>query len=96
MGATRRVLVSWVLCGVLAGCGLFTPVRPRFQTPVATSLACKQMRRLETDSLVVYFPAERRDEARRVARHLEVCSRALRRPSVTYLSKRPTPDSSAG
>ncbi len=44
---------------------------------VHQALADQPMRRMETTYLEVYYPARRRDEARRIAQRLETCIRSL-------------------
>jgi len=60
---------------VAAACG--TPV-PRFPPEVHAALADHDMRRLETDSLLLYYPAARGDEARRFADRAEGCIAELK------------------
>ncbi|MBL4636390.1 MAG: WD40 repeat domain-containing protein [Kofleriaceae bacterium] len=58
--------------------GCVAPVASRLPSDVATSLREKPMRRMETDSLLLYYPAARRDNALRIAERLESCATALR------------------
>jgi hypothetical protein len=60
---------------VVTGCA----IGPRFPPDVATSFARDQMRRLETRSLVVYYPAQARDAALATAARIESCAATLRR-----------------
>jgi hypothetical protein len=53
-------------------------VVPRFPTDVQTAVVRDDMRRMETDQLVLYYPAPRRALAERVAARLEGCATALR------------------
>ncbi len=53
------------------------PVETRFPDDVAAALREHPMRRMETRSLYLYYPAGRRDEARRVAERLEGCVTGL-------------------
>lgn len=53
-------------------------VVPRFPTDVQTAVVRDDMRRMESDQLVLYYPAPRRALAERVAARLEGCATALR------------------
>lgn len=59
----------------LAGCAT---IAPRFPPNIQAALARDSMRRLETRSLELYYPADRRAEALRVAARLEACVDRLR------------------
>ena len=65
-----------VVAAVLGGC--VASVQPQIPQDVATALARDPMRRLDTTSLSIYYPAPRRDEALRFADRTERCARALR------------------
>lgn len=68
---------AWlVLSLLLAGC--VAPAQSRFPADVATALREHSMRRLETRSLLVYYPSHRREEALRVAERVEACAGVLR------------------
>ncbi|MFN7131313.1 MAG: TolB family protein, partial [Myxococcales bacterium] len=54
----------------LAAC---TTVRPIFEQDVQASFATQPMRRLETRSLELYYPAHRKEQALRFAADLEAC-----------------------
>ncbi len=69
-----------VAAALLAGCVSFGP---RFEQDVATTFAQDDMRRVETELLEVYYPAEGRDAALRVAARAEECLRAFRAREVT-------------
>ncbi len=56
-----------------------TTAEPRFPDDVASALREHSMRRMETRSLYLYYPAGKRDEARRVAERLEGCVVRLQR-----------------
>ncbi len=58
-------------------------VGPRFSPQIATSFAHEDMHRLETKSLVVYYPASARDAALRTAARLEACADTLRERAVS-------------
>ncbi|MCU0698429.1 MAG: hypothetical protein MUC96_18165 [Myxococcaceae bacterium] len=60
---------------LLTGCATTVP---RFSQPLATSFARDQMRRLETKELEVYYPAEHREAAERVARRASECLATFR------------------
>ncbi|MDX2011697.1 MAG: hypothetical protein SFW67_15965 [Myxococcaceae bacterium] len=74
----RSLLVLPVL---LLGCATTVP---RFSQPIATSFARDEMRRLETKDLEIYYPAEHREAAERVARRASECL-------TTFRGKRETP-----
>jgi hypothetical protein len=61
-------------------------VSPLFTQAVSTSFAQQEMRKLETPTLELYYPAVRRSEALRVASRLETCLAHLR---TLTLSKEP-------
>jgi hypothetical protein len=64
-----------VLLLAIAGCAA---VQPRLPTDVAHSLRTHAMRRMDTQSLRIYYPAARHDEAVRIAERLEGCVSRLR------------------
>ena len=79
--------------GIVAGAGLgaavllgacVASVQPVIPEDVATALALTPMRRLETPSLEVYYPAGRHDEALRFAEHVEGCARQLRSRTLVH------------
>ena len=57
------------------GCAVLTP---RFPDDVQTAVVRDDMRRMETETLVVYYPERREQEARRVAARIAYCVRELR------------------
>jgi hypothetical protein len=64
----------------LAGCA---PIAvPRFPPGVSAAFADAPTRRLETDDLVLYYPAARADQARRFAAHAGGCLRSLKAAAV--------------
>jgi hypothetical protein len=65
-----------VLGPALAAC---TGVAPRFSPSVQAAVSQADMRRLETDRLVVYYADGAREQALRVASRLEYCRRELER-----------------
>jgi hypothetical protein len=71
--------------GVTAALGLAlgacTQVMPRFPEPVQAAVSGTDMRRLETDRLVIYYAAGARQHALRMASRLEYCRRELERDS---------------
>jgi hypothetical protein len=69
-------LVWLVWLGALGGC--IGVVGQRLPPDVAASLRRSEMRRMETDLLLLYYPAPRREEALRFAARVEGCARALR------------------
>ena len=65
-----------ILCAaVCAACA--TTVQPKFPDDVAAGVRAG-MRRMETDTFIIYYPAARRDEAIRFAGRAEGCGTALR------------------
>jgi hypothetical protein len=72
-----RVMVGSALVAALCLAGCIASVEPILPQDVATVLAQKPMRRLDTTNLSVYYPAYRRDEAVRFAEHVEQCARQL-------------------
>ena len=73
----RPVLREVALIAAVALAGCIASVQPIMPQDVATALAQKPMRRLETTNLNVYYPADRHDEAIRFAQHVEGCAREL-------------------
>ena len=63
------------MAALAAGCASVTP---RFTPAVTASFAHQDVRKLETPSLELYYPAVRRSEALRVANRLEGCIAHLR------------------
>ena len=59
-------------------------VQPQIPQDVAAALARDPMRRLDTTSLSIYYPAPRRDEALRFADRTERCARALRARTLLH------------
>ncbi|MFZ5440408.1 MAG: hypothetical protein ACOZQL_10385 [Myxococcota bacterium] len=55
---------------------------PRFEQDVATTFAQDDMRRLETDDLELYYPAQYADAAKRVAARSAECLRLLRAKGI--------------
>ncbi len=70
----QRVHV-FLLALALHGCASATSILP---ADVATALREQPMRRLETDSLLVYYPEEHREDALRIAERAEGCAAELR------------------
>jgi hypothetical protein len=60
------------------------PVAPLLPQDVATALAQEPMRRIETASLDVYYPADHHDEAVRFTDHVEWCARQLRARALVH------------
>jgi len=75
-GAQPRARLALALTATLAvGCAT---VGPRFDPAITASFARTDVRKLETASLELYYPVERRAEALRVADRLETCVAHLR------------------
>ncbi|HYX91001.1 MAG TPA: hypothetical protein VE782_05535 [Myxococcaceae bacterium] len=60
---------------LMTGCAA---IGPRFSPEVAASFARDKMHRLETRSLVVYYPAQSRDAALAIAARIEACAQILK------------------
>ena len=79
---TYRLLPPWsyvvtagiTILGLLAGC---VTTGPKFSSDIQQSYRHHDMRRMVTDHLHVYYPAERNDEARYIAANLERCFEEL-------------------
>ncbi len=71
----RSALLALAL---VIGYGCVVPTQSRFPPDVATALREQPMRRLETDALLIYYPAQRRDGALRLASRIEGCAASLR------------------
>ncbi len=67
---TILALAALVLIVVLSGC---VSTGPRFPAEVQQSLAERDMRRMETENLKIYYPEQRREEAHHIATRLEGC-----------------------
>jgi len=63
---------------IAAGCMPPTAAAPRFPDDVAAAVVAHDMRRLETDTLIVYYPAARRQLALRTAARIASCQRLAR------------------
>src|SRR5262245_49478703 len=75
---SRRLLLPLAL--FLGGC--IASAQVRFPPDVAAALVDHPMRRLTTQSLYVYYPEGRTEEARRVAERIEGCVAGLRLRTV--------------
>src|SRR5262245_24246861 len=58
-----------------AACG---GVSPRFPSDVQTAIAHDDMRRLDTDRFIIYYPADRRPEVGRFLARADRCAQTLR------------------
>jgi hypothetical protein len=76
------LVAAVVLSASLSAC--MAPVAPLLPQDVATALAQKPMRRLETANLEVYYPDDHHDEALRFADHVEWCARQLRARALVH------------
>jgi hypothetical protein len=73
---------SWFpLVFLLAGCA--TSTAPRFDQDLATTFAQDDMRRLESPELELYYPAEHKEAALRVAARAAECLRELRARAIS-------------
>lgn len=68
----------FVVVVALAGLGGCVGVQQRFPADVQAAFAHDDMRRLETDRFILYYPAHRRAEVDRFVARAERCARALR------------------
>lgn len=73
-----RLPCPWLLALALGLAGCVASIQPQMPQDVAAAVARDPMRRLDTRSLSVYYPAQRRDEALRFAARAEDCAQALR------------------
>ncbi len=69
----RAFLVVIVFASACVG-----SVAPKFPDDVAAAVARDAMRRMETDTFVIYYPARRHDQALRFAARAEGCGQILR------------------
>ena len=72
---TGRALARAVLgvTALAAGASCIPTAAPQLPQDVAAALAKGPMRTLETEHLLVYYPADKRDQAVRLATHVEGC-----------------------
>ncbi|HVV87093.1 MAG TPA: hypothetical protein VHE35_28835 [Kofleriaceae bacterium] len=68
------LLASITVAALIGGC---VTTRGRFPTEVQASIARSSMKRLETDRLVIFYPANRRELTIRLADRLERCADTL-------------------
>jgi len=74
------VAAALIAAGLAAAC---VPIAvPRFPADVSAALAEEPTRRLETDQVILYYPASRVAEARRFVAHAERCLEVLRASAV--------------
>ena len=79
-----RALVSRaILFGCLANTSCAV-ISPRFGSDVQTAVVRDDMRRLETETLVVYYPKGRESEAKRTASRVGYCVRAIRKQAPIH------------
>lgn len=71
----RVAAAALLSCFAGSGCAVLTP---RFGADVQTAVVRDDMRRMETDTLVVYYPEGRKAEAIRTASRVAYCVRELR------------------
>jgi hypothetical protein len=69
--------MKWFLlaAAAIAGCGVPTP---RYPSDVQAALAGRDMRRMETPQLLLYYPEGRRAQAERMAARIELCATEAR------------------
>lgn len=76
----KRALLALALLSAGSGC----VVSRRFDGATQASLARSDMRVIETDTMRLYYPAERRDEALRFAGRVEACVEPIKRASFVH------------
>ncbi len=82
--ASGRAAVCLLAAVLASGCAT---LNPRFTPAVTASFAHQEVRKLQTPSLELYYPAARRGEALRVAQRLETCLTQLRRLTLAKESR---------
>ncbi len=70
-----RIFVLFLLCGCAS-------TSPRFSQELASTFAQDEMRKLETQDVELYYPAEHEQAAKRVAARASECLKALRAHGV--------------
>src|SRR5690348_3457975 len=70
--------MSRILVAALAMVVACAPVAPRFPADVQTAVAHDDMRRLETERFVIYYPATRRAQVDRFLARADRCAQTLR------------------
>ncbi len=68
----------FAMAAVLFGASACVPLGPRFTPEVASSFVRDDMRRMETEHLVVYYPAHARERSLEIASRLDACVIRLR------------------
>jgi len=69
--------MRWIVSLALVSAGCVASAGPRFPDDVGAALADHDMRRLETDTLIVYYPSARRDLAVRATEKIARCQAAV-------------------
>jgi hypothetical protein len=72
-----RGIATLATVAILVGSGCAV-LSPRFPDDVQTAVVRDSMRRMETETLVVYYPEGRAEQARRMAARIAYCTRELR------------------
>lgn len=71
-----RTFAALIVLGIVAGC--VATATPRFPADVSAALARHDMRRMETDTLILYYPEHRRELAVRTAERITACQTMAR------------------
>src|SRR5829696_6966377 len=77
-----RVVAYVIAVLVLTGAAACAPIAPRFPTDVQTAVAHDDMRRLETERFIIYYPAARRAQIDRFLARADGCVRTLREHAI--------------
>jgi hypothetical protein len=87
--ATRRNAIAYVTAVlVLTGAAACAPLAPRFPTDVQTAVAHDDMRRLETERFILYYPAARRAQVDRFLARADGCARTLQEHALRKSSNK--------
>jgi hypothetical protein len=73
-----------MLTTTVSSAGCVGSVASRLPESVSTALVDTPMRRLETQDLILYYPASRHDEAVRFLTHVEICAARLRSQALVH------------
>ena len=77
----RKAWIGTLVVVALFASGCAT-LNPRFSQDVATAFARDEMRKLETESLEIYYPAKHRELALRIAARLQRCVQMLQGQTI--------------
>src|SRR5512143_220088 len=79
------VLAGLAVLVSLAACA---PVQPRFPSDVQTALSHDDMRKLETERFIIYYPSNRRAEVDRFLGKADRCAQQLRDAAVLKTARK--------